>query len=278
MKRPLSLKTRIFLDSADPKETEEAISILGFLDGQTTNPTLLLKHEEARDNALNFYRDSVRKISNMVTGSVSIEINADKDINYEKMFKQARAMDAWLSEGRARHIKFPITHEGLKAARLALNDGICVNMTLGFSQEQAAAVYAATRGACKGQVFISLFVGRLDDAGYNGMDLVKNVIHMYENGDGHVEVLTASIRNLDHLFYAIAFGSDVLTAPLVVLKDWAKTGMYMRDYDEFQRGFLKPIEYKNISLSGCWRDFDIYHPLTSIGLQKFADDWNKLMK
>jgi transaldolase len=194
------------------------------------------------------------------------------------MFKWARAVDARLPEGRNRHIKFPITHEGIKAARLALNDGISVNMTFCFSQEQAAVVYAATRGAQKGQVFISPFVGELDDMGYNGTDLIKNIVEMYKYGDGHVEVLTASIRNLDQLLYAISFGSDILTAPLSVLKEWAKTGMFMRDYDEYRRDDLKPIEYKDTSLSGYWRDFDIRHPLTSIGLQKLSEGWNKLVE
>lgn len=279
MKRPLSLKTRIFLDSASPEETKEAIAILGFLDGQTTNPTLLLKNKNAKGDPLNFYRDSVEKISTLVSGSVSIEINANKNTGYEEMIKQAWAMNAWLPKGIKRHIKFPITHEGIKAARLALNDGMCVNMTLCFSQEQAAAVYTATRGAEKGQVFISPFVGRLDDAGYNGMDLIKNIIKMYKKyGDGHVEVLTASIRTFDHFLYAISYCSDILTAPLFILEDWARTGLYTRDYEEFQNSNLKPIEYKDISLLGCWRDFDISHPLTDAGLQKFSDDWNKLVK
>lgn len=279
--KPLSLKTKIFLDSANPKDTQEAINILGFLDGQTTNPTLLANNKEAKRNALNFYRDSVRKISEMISGSVSIEINADKNTNYREMFKQARAMDAWLPEGRKRHIKFPITHEGLKAARLALNDGICVNMTLCFSQEQAAAVYTATRGAHKGQVFISPFVGRLDDVGYNGMDLVKNIIEMYKNGDGHVEVLSASVRDFHHLLYALDLGSDIITAPLKVLKGWVDSGMIVPENDYvYPRNFqtdLKQISFKEFDLSGLWRDFDINHTLTDLGLQKFSDDWNKLV-
>lgn len=279
--RPLSLKTKIFLDSASPKETKDAIRILGFLDGQTTNPSLLSKNEKAKGNALNFYRDSVRKISEMISGSVSIEINANQNTGSKEMFKQARGMNAWLTSGRKRHIKFPITHEGIKAARLALKDGICVNMTLCFSQEQAAAVYAATRGAQKGQVFISPFIGRLDDMGQNGMDLVKNIIFMYKNGDGHVEVLAASIRSLSHLLYAIYCCSDIVTAPLSVLKQWAQMGKPILDESHFYPGpsmaDLEPIEYKNLDLAGRWRDFDIHHSLTDSGLQNFSDDWNKLM-
>ncbi len=100
-------------------------------------------------------------------------------------------------------------------------------MTLCFSQAQAAAVYAATRGAKKGEVFVSPFIGRLDDRGENGMDLIANILKMYGKGDGHVEVLTASVRTLDHLLCAIKLGSDIITAPLAVLKEWKEKGLPM---------------------------------------------------
>ncbi|MEK7559907.1 MAG: transaldolase family protein [Patescibacteria group bacterium] len=276
--KPVSLKTDIFLDSADPKETKEAVNILGFLDGQTTNPSLLAKNHNIKGNVLNSYRENIEKISDLVSKSVSIEVYSDKSTTAQDMFRQARAMNSWVPNA---HIKFPITPNGIEASRMALNCGINVNMTLCFSQEQAAAVYTATLGTRKGDVFISPFVGRLYDTGQSGMDLVRNIIQMYNDGNGHVEVLTASVRNLDQFVFAIHLGSDIVTAPLYVLKEWAKHGMplppqnYESPVDSF--GF-KPIPYKNFNLSGRWFDFNITHLLTEIGLQRFADDWNKLLE
>src|SRR5208337_2698352 len=126
---------------------------------------------------------------------------ADSATKAEAMLEQGREMFGWIPNG---HIKFPTSAEGLKAASLALKEGLRVNMTLCFSQAQAAAVYAATRGARKGDVFVSPFIGRLDDRGENGMDLIAHIIRMYGKGDGHVEVLTASVRKIDHLLYALA--------------------------------------------------------------------------
>lgn len=104
-------------------------------------------------------------------------------------------------------------------------------MTLCFSQEQAAAVYAATHGAKKGQVFVSPFIGRVDDRGENGMDLIKNILKMYEKGDRHVEVLTASLRNLNHLLYSIKVGSDIVTSPFKILKGWGENKIPMPNSD-----------------------------------------------
>ncbi len=98
-------------------------------------------------------------------------------------------MFSWIPNA---HVKFPTSREGLEAAGRAVKEGLRVNMTLCFTQEQAAAVYSATAGAKKGDVFISPFIGRLDDRGENGMDLIENIQKMYGTGDGHVEVLTAS--------------------------------------------------------------------------------------
>lgn len=278
--KPTSLKTSIFLDSADPNETKEAISMLGFLDGQTTNPTLLAKNQAAKGNVLNCYREAIEKISAMVSKSVSVEVYADGGTSSEEMFKQAVAMNSW---ARNAHIKFPITHEGIKAARMALNQGIKVNMTLCFSQEQAAAVYAATVGTRKGEVFISPFVGRLDDKGVNGMDLARNIMDMYKEGNGHVQVLVSSVRHINHLLRAIDLGCDIVTAPLSILKEWATDGMSLPDehyiYPDDIRLDRVRIPYKELNLSGCWcKDFNLYHPLTDVGLQKFADDWNKLLE
>lgn len=278
--KPTSLKTSIFLDSADPKETKEAISMLGFLDGQTTNPSLLAKNQSAKRNVFSCYREAIEKISALVSRSVSIEVYADQGTSSEEMLKQAIGMDSWAPNA---HIKFPITHEGIEAARMALNYDINVNMTLCFSQEQAAAVYAATVGTRKGEVFVSPFVGRLDDKSINGMDLIRNIIRTYKEGNGHVEVLTASVRHVNHLLYAIYLGSDIVTAPLNVLKKWAADGMPLPDehyiYPDNIRLDLVRIPYRELNLSGCWcKDFNLHHPLTDAGLQKFANDWNKLLE
>jgi len=157
--RPNNLKTRIFLDGGNADETREIIELLGFLDGQTTNPTLISKNPGARKRLesgekfssteiFDFYRGVVATISGLIPrGSVSIEVYADAATSAETMIKQGREMYSWIPNA---HIKFPTSREGLKAAAQAVQEGLRVNMTLCFSQEQAAAVYAATRGARKG--------------------------------------------------------------------------------------------------------------------------------
>ena len=126
----------------------------------------------------------------MGIAGVSIEVFADFDTTAENMLAQGREMFSWIPNA---YVKYPCTKEGLHAAQASVREGIRVNMTLCFSQEQAGAVYAATKGS-KQPVYVSPFLGRLDDRGENGMDLVRNIKKMYEPGDGHVLVLAASIR------------------------------------------------------------------------------------
>ena len=286
--KPAGLTTRIFLDGGDPRETEEALDLLGFLDGQTTNPTLISKNPEVRKRLdggdrfsegeiLAFYRNVVKEISAIIPrGSISIEVYSDQSTKADKMLRQGKEMFTWIPNA---HIKFPTSSEGLKAAEQAVSDRLRVNMTLCFSQEQAAAVYAATRGGEKGNVFVSPFIGRLDDKGENGMDLIANIIKMYGAGDGHVEVLTASVRNIDHLLYAIKLGSDIITAPFGILKEWGELGvpMPMHDY-RYDPGKLTSIPYKDIALSKSWQEYDISHELTTKGMERFSADWNLLIK
>ncbi len=286
--RPAGLKTRIFLDGGDPDETRQAIDLLGFLDGQTTNPTLISKNPEVRESIdrgirfsekeiIAFYHDVVKKISAMIPrGSVSVEVYADPVTYADQMLRQGKEMYGWIPNA---HIKFPTSKEGLKAAEQAVKERLRVNMTLCFSQEQAAAVYAATRGAKKSEVFVSPFIGRLDDRGENGMDLIANILKMYSKGDGHVEVLTASVRTLDHLLYAIKLGSDIITAPFAILKEWGEKGLPMpkQDYLYDQRN-LKAIPYQDIGLSKKWQEYDISHDLTVKGMERFSADWNALIK
>ena len=154
-----------------------------------------------------------------------------------------------------------------------------MNMTLSFSQEQAAAVYAATRGAKKGQIYVSPFIGRLDDLGENGMDVIANIVRMYREGDGHVEVLTASVRSIDHFLCALKLGSDIITAPYDVLKAWGEQGMPVPGNDyHYDAKSLKPIPYRHLDLNSRWEDFDIRHELTERGMERFSADWNALVK
>jgi transaldolase len=286
--RPANLKTKIFLDGGDSGETRETINLLGFLDGQTTNPTLISKNPQARERIakgerfsekeiLDFYRTVVQEISGLIPrGSISVEVYADISTPSEQMLKQAKEMYSWIPNA---HIKFPSATEGLKAAEQAVKAGMRVNMTLCFRQEQAAAVYASTLGAKKGDVFVSPFIGRLDDRGENGMDLISNILRMYGKGDGHVEVLTASVRNFDHLLYAIKLGSDIITAPFKVLKEWGEKGLPMPPDDYvYSPKDLRPIPYKDIDLLKKWQEYDISHELTVKGMENFSADWNSLIK
>jgi transaldolase len=286
--KPKNLGTRIFLDGGNEDETKSLIRLLGFLDGQTTNPTLISKNPAARKRLeqgkkfseteiLDFYRGVVRTISGLMPqGSVSVEVYSDASTTAETMLKQGREMFSWIPNA---HIKFPTSHEGLKAAETAAKEGLRVNLTLCFSQEQAAAVYAATRGARKGQVFVSPFIGRLDDLGENGMDVIANIIRMYRKGDGHVDVLTASVRSFDHLLYALKLGSDIITAPYEILKQWGEKGLPVPgDEYRYNPKTLKPIPFQEIDLSRSWQSFNIKHDLTDKGMQKFSADWNALIR
>ncbi len=285
--RPKNMKTRIFLDGGNPEETKAVLKQIGFLDGQTTNPTLISKNPEARkrleqgkkfskEEVFTFYHSVVNTVSSLLPqGSVSIEVYADAATSAGEMLKQGKEMFTWIPNA---HIKFPTSREGLKAAQQAVKAGLRVNMTLVFSQEQAAAVYAATQGARKGQVFLSPFIGRLDDRGENGMDLIANVTRMYQKGDGHVEVLTASVRNIDHFLYALKLGSDIMTAPFEMIKLWGEKGLPVPgdEYHYDVKG-LKPIPFREIDLSRPFESYDSRHDLTDKGMERFSADWNALI-
>jgi transaldolase len=286
--RPKNLRTKIFLDGGDPGECREILSLLGFLDGQTTNPTLISKNPEvharlgqgerfSEPEIFRFYQRVVKELSELIPqGSISIEVYADPSTKAEQMVEQGKEMFSWIPNA---HIKFPSSKEGLKAAEHAVNGGLRVNMTLCFRQEQAAAVYAATTGAKQGDVFVSPFIGRLDDRGENGMDLIANLVNMYRQGDGHVEVLTASVRTIDHLLCALKMGSDIITAPFDILKKWAEDGLALPEAGyAYDAGGLKEIPYKHIDLKQSWQEYDIDHELTVTGMEKFSLDWNKLIK
>jgi transaldolase len=211
---------------------------------------------------------------------VSIEVFADLNTGAEEMLAQGKEMFTWVANA---YIKYPCTHEGLKAAEMSVRERIRVNMTLCFSQEQAAAVYAATKGS-KEPVYVSPFVGRLDDIGENGIDLVKNIKAMYKNGDGHVHVLAASIRHLDHLLSSFALNAELVTVPAKVLEKWAGSNFPMPDQAFTYKGIgangqrLKPIPYKVLDLNLPWQSLNIAHELTTKGIQKFVADYRSTLK
>lgn len=295
-----NLKTKIFLDSGNPEDTKAVIDKL-HLSGQTTNPSLVTKNpgiqallergeKLTHEKLMAEYKKIVTEIREvMPEGSISIEVYADKDTTAEEMITGGRELNTWI-EGA--HIKLPTITQGLEAAEVLVKEGVSVNMTLVFTQEQAAAVYAATRGAGKGQVFVSPFEGRLFDNNIDGMDVINNISKMlHEKGDGHVETLAASIRNIAQLQYIFFFETDIATVPFKVLSEWIESGMelahetkskdeFLNDYD-FLKEQAEPgvvdVDYKDLDLEADWRSFDISHFLTDQGLEKFAADWNTII-
>ena len=285
-------KTKILVDGGDPAETARIKQLLGCVDGQTTNPSLIAKNPDIRERIAkgqllsrqeeqDAYRDIVRRISTLVgDAGVSIEVFADLNTSAEQMIAEGRQMFAWIPNA---YIKYPCTHEGLRAAKIAAGEGIRVNMTLCFSQEQAAAVYGATKGT-REPAYVSPFVGRLDDRGENGMDLVRNICEMYKSGAHHVRVLAASIRNVDQLLYSFALGADLVTVPGRILEEWAAKGSPVPGSDFSYRAMtpegktLRPIIYKRLDLSSPWEDFPIQHDLTKKGIEKFVSDYRSTLK
>jgi len=173
-------KTKILVDGGDPQETRRAKELLGFVDGQTTNPSLIAKnphikeliasgHKLSNREEMDEYKKIVQTISPLVgDAGVSIEVFSDEKTTASEMLTQGREMFSWIPNA---YIKYPCTSEGLRAAQMSVKQGMRVNITLCFSQQQAAAVYAATKGT-KEPAYVSPFVGRLDDIGQNGMDVV----------------------------------------------------------------------------------------------------------
>lgn len=286
--RPANLKSKIFLDSGDPAETKRIIELLGFLDGQTTNPTLVVKNPYAKERfergekfsqteIYEFYRKVVTDISNLIPeGSVSIEVYADATTTAEAMFAQGQEMYSWIPNA---HVKYPIIPAGLAAAERSIAAGHRVNMTLCFSEEQAAAVYAATRGAKPGDVYLSPFIGRLDDIGQDGMSFIANVCTLFKDSDHHVEVLAASVRTLDHFMQSLAVGADRITAPYSVLEEWGKAGMPLPDEQfVYDTSGKLPVPFEGPDLSKSWQEYNFQHELTDKGVERFAADWNGILR
>lgn len=284
--------TKILVDGGDPGETAKVKGLLGFIDGQTTNPSLIARNPDIRKRVvsghylshkeeLDTYKNIVERISPLVgDAGVSIEVFSDLDTSAEDMLQQGKEMYSWIPNA---YIKYPCTHEGLHAAQMSVREGIRVNLTLCFSQEQAAAVYGATKGTVA-LAYISPFIGRLDDRGENGVDLIRNIRRMYQGGDGHVQILAASIRSLDHLLAAFAFGADLVTAPAKLLEAWATKGFPIPPKDFIYSGNtpdgrpLIPLGYKSLNLDQPWERFNITHELTTNGILRFVKDYQSTLQ
>lgn len=277
--------TKIFLDSGNPEETKELLALGVQLAGQTTNPTLVSKNPEVQKRLeggqklseaelLELYKDLVQAVNNVLPdGSISIEVAANKDTMADAMIAQGLDMNEWIPNA---HIKLPITDQGLIAAHDLNKLGVNINMTLCFTQEQAAAVDCAARQGDKGDIFVSPFVGRVEGIGLSGVNLVENIMKMYDYNNSKVEVLSASVRNMDHFYKLLSVGTDIITAPFDVIKQWAQEGAkYPKAYKYAPA--VKPLSYKAIKRKSDFRAFDIRHELTDDGLKRFDEDWNWLI-
>ncbi|MBT98184.1 MAG: fructose-6-phosphate aldolase [Dehalococcoidia bacterium] len=209
---------KIFVDTADMDEIREA-NAMGVLDGVTTNPTHISKQSGSFD-------DIIKEICAEVSGPVSAEVVAT---DVDGMIKEARH-NAGLAPNVV--VKIPITLDGLKAIKVCSDEGIKTNVTLCFSPNQA---YLAAKA---GATYISPFLGRLDDIGYDGMDLIHQIRQIYDNYAYETEILGASLRSPKHVLDCALAGADVVTLPLDVLTKL------------------------------------LAHPLTDIGLERFLADWN----
>jgi transaldolase len=273
--------SKIFLDSCDHLQTKKAIAILSKLDGQTTNPTLLVKNPEVAkltsggkislQTLLEHYKIAVTQISKLIPeGSVSIEVYAQKESTVPELLKQAEEFYQWIPNA---HIKFPITKNGLLASQDFVNNGGRVNMTLVFTQEQALAVYLATKNMKKkGDVFVSPFVGRLDDIGIKGLDLITNIVRMYKETGSKVEVLSASLRSMNHLDASIKAKADIVTCPLSLIEEYSGHKNITTPKDD-----LLEIPYKNLTATSI-DEVNIHHNLTEFGLERFVNDWKNILQ
>ena len=215
---------QIFLDTANIDQIRQAAK-LGIISGVTTNPSLLSKEATAD------YESVTKTICSIIDGPVSVEVLSE---DADAMIKEARAKAAWAPNV---NIKIPITAEGLKATTVLSEEGIEVNMTLCFSANQALL------GALAGASYVSIFIGRLDDIGQDGMQVVEDTLTILDNyPELDTQVIAASIRHPMHCTYAAMAGVDIATVPYTVL-------MQM-----------------------------IQHPMTDIGIKRFLADWKSVSK
>jgi transaldolase len=213
---------KFFIDTANVDAIRKAHE-RGMVDGVTTNPSLVAK--EGRD-----FKTIVKEIASFVEGPISLEVVSE---DAEGMLKEARDLNGWIDNAA---IKVPLTWEGLKATKQCADEGIKTNVTLCFSANQA--ILAAKAGA----TFVSPFIGRLDDIGHSGMQLIADIVQIYANYGYDTEIIVASIRHPLHVFEAAMLGADIATIPPAVI------------------------------------DKMVQHPLTDIGIERFLADWKKAKK
>ncbi len=284
---PVVLPTAIFIDGADTTEVEQASKMLGFAaEGLTTNPGLVAGSPDVKarvaggekldpKEALGIYRQIVTRAAQLTRGPISIQVLADMETPSEEMLRQALNYKDWIPNAV---IKFPITHNGLAAAQIYCREHGPVNLTLNFSQEQGAAVYQATLGATY-RVFISPFIGRINDKGIDGMSLIANLLKMYNSGDGHVTVLVASLRNVDQLYRTMQLGAPAATLPFEkVFKPWAAAGFMVPDATYQYQPQGEVIPYQDISLREPWQSYNIIHEQTKAGVLDFYTKWAAIVK
>lgn len=218
---------KIFVDTADLDEIKELAS-WGIIDGVTTNPTLVAK------SGRNF-NQIIEEIFKIIDGPISLEVVSP---NSEDMVKEAKQLVSKVKEKYRKNvtIKIPMTSEGLKAVKKLKKEKIKTNVTLVFSANQA--LLAAKAGAS----FVSPFIGRLDDIGQEGMQIVEEIMEIYNNYDIETQVIVASIRHPIHVIDAARLGADIATIPPDVIRKMIK------------------------------------HSLTDVGIKKFLDDWEKVEK
>ena len=218
---------KIFVDTADLDEIRELAS-WGIVDGVTTNPTLVKKSGRS-------FNEIIEEIFKIVDGPISLEAVSEKA---DDMVKEAKNLVLKVSEKYRKNvaIKIPMTPEGLKAVKRLSKEGIKTNVTLVFSANQA--LLAAKAGA----TFVSPFIGRLDDIGQEGMQIVEEIMDIYENYDIQTEVIVASIRHPIHVIQAARLGADIATVPPGIIKKMAK------------------------------------HSLTDVGIERFLRDWKEVKK
>lgn len=210
---------KFFVDTADVNEIRE-LNDLGFVDGVTTNPSLIMKSGRK-------ISEVTREICDIVDGPVSSEVTAT---DYEEMMKQADFLSK-IADNIC--IKVPMTLDGMRACRALSGNGIKVNVTLCFSANQA--LLAAKAGA----TFISPFIGRIDDMAVDGMELIREIRAIYDNYDFDTEILAASIRSVNHVKEAAIIGADVATIPPAVLKSLVKHPLTDKGLDAFLADWKK---------------------------------------
>jgi transaldolase len=210
---------KFFVDTADVEAIAE-LNDLGFVDGVTTNPSLIL--QSGRD-----ILEVTKEICAMIDGPVSAEVVA---LNYEDMLKEGRKL-AKIAENIA--VKVPLTWDGLKTCKTLTSEGTMVNVTLCFSANQA--LLAAKAGA----TFISPFIGRLDDINLDGLQLIDDIRTIYDNYSYDTEILAASIRTANHVSECAKIGADVITAPPNVLHSLAKHPLTDKGLDAFMKDWAK---------------------------------------